>query len=65
MAGQSQKHGDSTTVRIYKNPKARLQKVVRARALKENRNVTEAELASEAVEVFCAREERKLGITEK
>lgn len=63
MEEETQKTQDSTTVRIWREPKKRLAKVARQKAAIENREVTEAELVSKAVEIFCTKEERKLGIT--
>lgn len=62
MATQPQKNQESTTVRIGREPKERLQKLARNKAAKENRDVTEMELANEALEAYCTKEERKLGI---
>lgn len=62
MATQTTKAQDSTTVRILTDPKKRLQNVVREKAAKEKRDVTEMELASQAVNEFCKKEEKKLGI---
>jgi hypothetical protein len=62
MAQQTQKKRFSKTVRIWPEPKERLQKVQRKMADRESRDVTEAELVSKAVEAYCTKEERKLGI---
>lgn len=62
MAEQPQKQGSGSTVRIWSEPKERLQKVVEAKAKKERRLVSEAELVSKAVEAFCDKEEKKLGL---
>lgn len=62
MAQQPQKTKESTTVRIWMEPKKRLQNVARKKAARENREVTEAELTSMAVDQFCTKEEKKLGI---
>jgi uncharacterized hydantoinase/oxoprolinase family protein len=62
MADGTQKTQDSTTVRIWRKPKERLQNVVREKSAKEKREVTEMELASAAIEAYCTKEERKLGI---
>jgi hypothetical protein len=62
MAEQSQKAVTGTTVRIWNGPKKRLQKVREEREVKEGRPVSEAELVSKAVEAYCTKEERKLGI---
>lgn len=57
-----QKAEKSTTVRIYERMKERLQKVAYKKTGHEGRPVTEVELVNEAVEAFCKKEERKLGI---
>lgn len=62
MAEQTQKSVTGTTVRIWNEPKKRLQKVRIKRQDKEGRPVSEAELVSKAVEAYCTKEERKLGI---
>lgn len=62
MGQGNTKTQDSTTVRIGREPKERLQKVARNKAVKENREVTELELVNLAVEALCTKEERKLGI---
>jgi hypothetical protein len=62
MAEQTTKHATGTTVRIWLKPKERLQKVVAAKATKEERHVSEAELVSKAVNALCDKEEKKLGI---
>jgi hypothetical protein len=62
MTGENAKTKDSTTVRIWTDPKKRLQNVVREKAAKEKREVTEIELVSKAVDALCKREEKKLGI---
>jgi hypothetical protein len=62
MATKEQKKGPTKQVRIYEKTKERLQKVVFKRTGKDGRAVTETELASVAVEQFCEKEEKKLGI---
>lgn len=62
MAEQRQKTQKSTSVRIYLGTKERLEKVVRKVAANEDRDVTETELVSQAVDQFCSKAERKLGI---
>jgi hypothetical protein len=62
MAGGTQNHGTGSTVRIWNEPKERLQKVREAKAKKERRIVSEAELVSKAVEALCTKEEKRLGI---
>lgn len=62
MAEGNTKTKDSTTVRIWTEPKKKLQDVVRAMAAKEKRDVTEQELASKAVEEFYDRKKKALGL---
>lgn len=62
MAEQTQKAVSGSTVRIWNEPKERLQKVRERKEKKERRPVSEAELVSKAVEAYCTKEERKLGI---
>ena len=50
------------TVRIWIEPKKRLQKFIAAKAKKERRIVSEAEIVSTAVDMLCDIEERKVGI---
>lgn len=65
MGAETQKTGKSTTVRIYEEKKARLQKVARRKADQEDREVTEIELVDKALTDFLAHEEPKLGIKPK
>jgi hypothetical protein len=62
MAEQTQKQASGGTVRIWREPKKRLAAVVEKKSEKEGRIVSEAELVSKAVEAYCTKEERKLGI---
>jgi hypothetical protein len=62
MADGTQNKKKSTTVRIWTDPKKRLQDVVREKAARERRDVTEIELVSMAVDAFCKKEEKRLGI---
>lgn len=62
MGKQSQKAASGATVRIWAEPKKRLIGVVEAKAKKERRPVSEAELVSKAVDMFCDQEEKELGI---
>jgi predicted transcriptional regulator len=62
MADGTTKTDKSTTVRIYEKTKERLQKVVRKKAAREDRDVTEVELADQAVAEYLNKEEKKLGI---
>lgn len=59
-APETQKTTKSTTVRIYENTKERLQNVVRKKAAKEDREVTELELTDKAVNEYLSKEEKKL-----
>lgn len=62
MADKEQKQASGATVRIWADAKERLQNVVVAKAKKERRLVSEAELVSKAVDALCDKEEKKLGI---
>jgi hypothetical protein len=62
MATHMQNRFKGSMVRIWDKSKERLVKVVEKKIEKENRNVSEAELVSKAVDMYCAREEKKLGI---
>lgn len=62
MSKQTQKAVSGKTVRIWTEPKVRLTKVQEAKSKKERRPISEAELVSRAVDLFCDREEPKLGI---
>jgi predicted transcriptional regulator len=62
MADGTTKTDKSTTVRIYEKTKERLQKVARKKAAREDRDVTEVELADQAVAEYLSKEEKKLGI---
>jgi hypothetical protein len=62
MDEETQKSGSGSTVRIWTEPKGRLKKVREAKAKKEKRLVSEAELVSKAVNAYCDKEEPKLGI---
>lgn len=62
MTGQPQKTTSGSTVRIWKKPKERLQKVVETKTEREGRPVSEAELVSKAVDALCKKEEKKLGL---
>jgi hypothetical protein len=62
MSEETTKTKESTTVRIWTEPKKRLQDVVRKKAAKEGRDVTEQELVSKAVVALCEIEEKELGI---
>lgn len=62
MTEETQKTKISTTVRIWTEEKERLKKIARKVADKEDRDVTELELASEAISEYCNKREKKLGI---
>lgn len=62
MEDGRQKSSTSAVVRIWKEPKERLVKVGEKRSKKERRPISEAELVSTAVNLYCDKEERKLGI---
>ena len=51
-----------STVRISMLLKLRLQTVMRKKADREDRLVTERELATHAITTYCRKEEKKLGI---
>jgi hypothetical protein len=50
------------SIRVYRNTKKRLQKVVREKAVIEDRVIKEVELANKAIASYCTKEEKKLGI---
>lgn len=62
MADKRQKTSTSAVVRIWTEPKERLAEVGKHRSKKERRPITEAELVSTAVNLYCDKEEKKLGI---
>lgn len=62
MGQESQKATTSEVVRIWKEPKKRLARVLLEKSKKEKRPITETELVSKAVDALCKIEERKLGI---
>lgn len=62
MANETPKNSSSAVVRIWREPKDRLGEVIKKKAKKEGRPISEAELVSKAVNQFCNKEERKLGI---
>jgi hypothetical protein len=53
-----------STVRCLTTYKLRLQKLVRRKADREDRHVTESELANQAIASYCRKEEKKLGMQE-
>lgn len=62
MAEQPQKTVSGSTVRIWDEPKKRLQEMVEARARKERRPVSEAEVVSKAIEALYKKDKKKLGL---
>jgi len=64
MSEAMQKTDKQTTVRIYEKTKGRLQKVIRKLADREDRNVSEIEIAEEIMSRELKKYERKLGILE-
>lgn len=62
MAEEKEKQASGATVRIWLNPKKRLANVREQRSKKERRPISEAEMVSRAVDMFCDREEKKLGV---
>lgn len=62
MGKKLQKTTSGATVRIWREPKERLLNVVSEKAKQERRLVSEAELVSKAVDMYCDEEEKKLGI---
>lgn len=63
MAQEGQKTKKYESVRIWPKPKERLEKLMLTKRLRNpGEKVTEVELASAAVEAYCTKEERKLGI---
>jgi hypothetical protein len=63
MGQESQKAAASEVVRIWKEPKKRLQEMREAKAKKEQRPVSEAELVSKAVDALYSKERTKLGLS--
>jgi hypothetical protein len=62
MGQHIQKDKKYESVRIWPKQKSRLVNIMLNKSLKDKGRVTEVELASKAIDDFCAREERKLGI---
>lgn len=62
MAEQPQKQVSGSTVRIWDEPKKRLQEMVEAKTRKERRPVSEAEVVSKAVEALYKKDKKKLGL---
>lgn len=65
MGHQTQKARSGSTVRIWADRKERLQKLVAEKEKQERRPVSETELVSKAVDLFCDEEAKKLGMTWK
>ena len=63
MGKEGQKTKKYESVRIWGEPKKRLENIILRKALKEGRRVTEVEMASKAIDLLCDKEERKLGIS--
>ena len=62
MGTETATNQESTTVRIWTDQKKRVQKLSRKKTDREDREVTECEIVSAAVDAYCAKEEKKLGI---
>ena len=62
MMNETPKNSSSAVVRIWREPKERLLKVIDRKSKKEGRPISEAESVSKAVSQYCQKEERKLGI---
>lgn len=62
MGQGSQIFASSEVVRIWKGAKKKLQDMVEARAKRERRPVSEAEVVSKAVEALYTKDKKKLGI---
>jgi hypothetical protein len=62
MADETPKNSSSAVVRIWREPKERLVRVIEKKSKKERRPISEAEMVSKAVDRFCANEEKKLGL---
>lgn len=62
MADETPKNSSSAVVRIWREPKERLVRVIEKKSKKERRPISEAEMVSKAVEQLCDKEEKKLGL---
>jgi hypothetical protein len=62
MGKESQENSKTAHVVIYGDKKERLAEVVRTRAFKEKRKVTELEVADKIFEMGLSKEEKILGI---
>lgn len=63
MADEPQKRSFPEVVRLAEDAKKNLVEVSSKRTEREGRPVSEAELASKAVNQFCKKEKKKLGIS--
>lgn len=62
MGQESQKLAASEVVRIWKGPKKQLEDMANARTKRERRPVSEAEVASKAIEALFKKDRKKLGL---
>lgn len=62
MADETPRNSSSAVVRIWREPKERLVKVIEEKSKKERRPISEAEMVSKAVDKLCDVEEKKLGL---
>lgn len=62
MIDETPKTVASAVVRIWKEPKKQLLEVIEAKTEREGRPISEVEVVSKAVNQYCKREKRKLGI---
>ena len=62
MADETPKNSSSAVVRIWREPKERLVRVIEKKSDRERRHISEAEMVSRAVDRFCTIEEKKLGL---
>jgi hypothetical protein len=62
MAIENSKSKTSTHVRVYKEKKDRVERVVRKQAFAEDRKVKETEIIDQILEEGLKKRERKLGI---
>jgi hypothetical protein len=62
MAKESQERKETTHVKVYTDKKERVEKVVRAKAFREDKRVTEIGLIDEILERELPQYEKDLGI---
>lgn len=62
MAEAGQKTKKYESVRIWAKQKERLEKLMANKLIKKGIKSTEVELASEAIDALCTKEEKKLGL---